>query len=487
MTAINAPALGFPDRATKARTTMTRQAVTRSLITTSESSTFLATGLLIASLFLGAAIAINDGRLHYLGLQWLAVGIVAASCGFVLCRSRVARGGVNVRLLETMAVVGVVGQIVHVAVCGVLMTDLANVPLPALWLSLFVMAEGIFLVIYTNRKSTGAAFLLGGFVMAGFACVWTTPNVKIDVLMFQTESADALLHGEHPYGVKYRDVYWPTSHDFYGPGVSANGWLNYSFPYPPASLLLVLPGQMLGDVRWAHLAAITLSAALIMLAARNKFGVLAAAVLLTSPRTLFVVQTGWTEPLLILGASMILFCGMRFPRAMWAAMGLFIGLKQYLVLVLPLLKLLGPTMGSRRRWRQMVLGAAVLAVAIAAPFLFSRPAEFVKGVIEWQLVQPFRYDALSFPAMWAQLGGREAGPLVPLTAAALAIALCLWKAPRNVGGFLASAGLVMLVFFAANKQAFCNYYLLVIGLWTAAGVGLVGTSQRQAEPERAAA
>jgi hypothetical protein len=51
----------------------------------------------------------------------------------------------------------------------------------------------------------------------------------------------------------------------------------------------------------------------------------------------------------------------------------------------------------------------------------------------------------------------------------VAIALALWRAPRTPAGFAAASALVFLVFFAFNKQAFTNYYSLVIGaLCTAA-------------------
>jgi hypothetical protein len=51
---------------------------------------------------------------------------------------------------------------------------------------------------------------------------------------------------------------------------------------------------------------------------------------------------------------------------------------------------------------------------------------------------------------------------VAFALAAGAIVLCLWKCPRTPSGFAAGFALTFLVFFAFNKQAFCNYYHLVI-------------------------
>ncbi len=45
----------------------------------------------------------------------------------------------------------------------------------------------------------------------------------------------------------------------YATGVSQNGRLQFGYPYPPLTLLLALPGHLLGDFRYAQLAALTLA------------------------------------------------------------------------------------------------------------------------------------------------------------------------------------------------------------------------------------
>jgi hypothetical protein len=42
------------------------------------------------------------------------------------------------------------------------------------------------------------------------------------------------------------------------------------------------------------------------------------------------------------------------------------------------------------------------------------------------------------------------------------IPLCIWLWPRNAGGFAGAVAMVYFTFFALNRQAFCNYYFLVI-------------------------
>jgi hypothetical protein len=79
-------------------------------------------------------------------------------------------------------------------------------------------------------------------------------------------------------------------------------------------------------------------------------------------------------------------------------------------------------------------------------------------------VQPFRPDALSFPSALVALGYTPPA-VVPtlLVLSTLAIALVLWRAPRTPQGFAAAVTFVLGVFFAFNKQSFCNYWYLVLG------------------------
>lgn len=472
MTSINLPTMLAADRPLhRARLQeIPRQAARAAAHNSTEEAPrgrFVAMGLLLSGALVGAAAAINDGRLHHLGVQWLTLGLLSMACGLLLCRSTVARGGVSLSLLSTAAAIVVAFQLAHLWLCGVQTSAGGNLPVEALRSCVVVFGLGVAVALLTRRQALGGAIVVAAFATAAFAAIWTHPHPRIDVWMFQTESAQALLDGGHPYGVRYRDVYWPAgTADFYGPGASVDGWLTYSFPYPPASLLLVLPGQLAGDVRYAHAAALSVAGALLMLTARNRLGVLLGACLLSSPRALLTVTMGWTEPLLLLASAATAFAGVRAGgRGLWATIGLWVALKQYMILLVPMLRLIGPTLGSRRRWRQTVLAAALLAGALTVPFFATRPGAFVDATVRWQFIQPFRYDALSYPAMTAQLGGGESSsPLLPLSAAGAAILLAWWKAPRGVGGLLAASAVVFGVFFAFSKQAFCNYYLLVCGL-----------------------
>ncbi len=72
----------------------------------------------------------------------------------------------------------------------------------------------------------------------------------IDVWDFQQDSTAALMHGQNPYTVHYRNIYGPGVD--LGPGTVVDGWTTFSFPYPPLTLLLDIPGRLIGDVRWSE-------------------------------------------------------------------------------------------------------------------------------------------------------------------------------------------------------------------------------------------
>jgi hypothetical protein len=147
----------------------------------------------------------------------------------------------------------------------------------------------------------------------------------------------------------------------------------------------------------------------------------------------------------------------------WLAAGLGLGLaassKQYVPLILAPLWLSLP---SSRRWRALAVAVAGVA-ALLAPFVALNSRGVVLGLWEFQLRQPFRSDALSWPAIVQQLGG----PVLPTWLAfligfgVLAVATGRGATPARA---LVAGATAWAAFVAFSKQAFCNYYWLTIGL-----------------------
>jgi hypothetical protein len=325
----------------------------------------------------------------------------------------------------------------------------------------------------------------------GALVIVRTPAPHIDVWYFQQLGSEALLHGGDPYRVAYPNIYGVEAW-VYAPAVlSADRLSILGNPYPPLTLLLGVPAAALGaDVRWVALALVLFSAWAIRELGRGSVaGELAAVLLLVQPRTLFVLEQAWTEPALLAAGLVTVLLVDAWARrdaagtsGSWAwiasgvAAGVALGAKQYAPLVLFPVLFAAP---ARGRWKAAAMAAAVVAATVA-PFLLWDADAFVRGVVAFQLAQPFRLDALSWLAATVRLGG----PILPVWPAFLLAAATLGLAIRRAmavdQAVLAGAG-AWLVLVVLNKQAFCNYYWLAGGLLCAAAAAGAGHAARAGE------
>jgi hypothetical protein len=117
-----------------------------------------------------------------------------------------------------------------------------------------------------------------------------------------------------------------------------------------------------------------------------------------------------------------------------------------------------------RRGKPIAIAAGV-ALAVMLPFALWDIHGFIRGVVRMQLLQPFRDDSLSLPALIAHLrpGDYSLLAVVGLLLGALLLALCLRKNPTLLQAVAAAAAawFGVLLFY---KQPFCNYYWLCVGL-----------------------
>ena len=318
---------------------------------------------------------------------------------------------------------------------------------------------------------SGLRKVIAGIMLAGFLLVLLLGIFRglsgIDVLMFQARGAEALWHGHNPYSFRYPNVYPPNT-PFYGEGVvDASGhWLTYGFPYPPLSLLMSTLGWIVGDVRIAHALAAAATAGLMFAARPGRISALAAALFILTPLSVFVPSQSWTEPLLALNFSLVMFCACRAEKSrllLPLALGLFLATKQYAVLSLPAVILLVGKGNQRRELGRLILIAGLVAGGITLPFLLWNPHAFIRSVVLMQTIQPFRPDAISYLAWIYHGDGQYPPPIwIPFAAMLAATALVLWRCPRTPAGYAAGVTLIDLTFFAFNKQAFPNYYYFVI-------------------------
>ncbi|MEN6458143.1 MAG: hypothetical protein ABFC63_04380 [Thermoguttaceae bacterium] len=293
----------------------------------------------------------------------------------------------------------------------------------------------------------------------------------IDVLAFQDTSCRAFLKGYNPYSIMFRDAYPPDiSAKLYGPGLSVNGILQFGYLYMPLTLLMALPGYALGDVRYAGLACIAAAAVLIAYTRRGSVSKVAGALLAFSPIVPLFIYFAWTESYVIFLLALTVFCHYRKPKWMPYALGLLLVSKQYMLGLTPLALLLIPRPWTREKLLPVALKAAATGAIVTLPFVLWNPAAFWHSAVTLQMHQPFRLDALSF-LVWAMPTHPENWLWIPFVLFLVMLGVSLIVGARRAMPFSMALVVTLLLFFASNKQAFANYYyLLIAALWCSVAI-----------------
>jgi hypothetical protein len=423
----------------------------------------LAACCLVAATVMGLTLQLTNGTLRQDAIQGLTVTLVLSGVGMAVWRL----GRWTLRAEALLAVL----------LGGALLLQLRELVTahPAVYLHLRgawpyadvywalggeVLVAGALLAASDRARPWLVPALLGLHLFLGAWVLRTAPAPFIDVFVFQAQGADALMAGANPYAMTFPNIYGHGH--YYGEGLVGDGRLLFGFPYPPLSLYLsTLSKWLTTDARWAQLTALALAAGFMAYARGGRLGAGAAALLLLTPRGLFVLEQAWTEPFLICLLAACVFCACRFPRALPYVFGLLLAVKQYTVFMVPLVVLLTPLRG-RALWG-LLWRAGATALGVSLPFIVINVPAFIHSVVTLQLHQPFRTDSLSYLAWWVQLGHAQPPVWVAFVGVGVATALALWRAPRTPAGFMVSVAFVYGVFFALNKQAFTNYYYLVVG------------------------
>ena len=440
-----------------------------------------ALALALGALSLGQALQVSHGHVDPLAIRWLSLTLVLALVGVVRPRlpwleARALEGPRGGELVDLVLTAGVLWQLWQLGQGppAVALTHASAARLHVFYGG-FALAAALVCLVWVPRlqQAAGMGLLLVHLVL-GAMLIGSGVDPRIDVYMIHRESLSALLDGRNPYELTFPNIYSSTA--MYGPEQLAGGRLNFGYCYPPLSLLLGLPGHLLGDYRYSLLGAMTLSGAMLMDLGRGpmqtmrtlrtlrtlRTGTLAAAALLYTPRVFYVLEHGWTDSLVACLLVATIWAAVRAERLLPVALGLFVAAKQYTFLGLPALGLL--LLGRRRaaeRWR--LVGLAVLVAAgVTLPLMLWNVRRFIWDVLVLQFYSPFRADALSYLAWVARTSGQRLSSLVGFLALVPVLGLGLWRGARTPAGAAAVLGCTYLVFFAFNKQAFANYYFFCL-------------------------
>lgn len=419
---------------------------------------------------LGHALQRRDGLYDERGFVWLSISLglcligVAVSLRLSLCKcAAIAIGG----LIAWQIV-----QMLRVEHPGSWHGPESTKTYKWMVAALAGAAAGVWVCVLLRREKWARRIFLplalAVFLVLGFWLLHVVPRPHMDAWEAQKSGLDAFCAGKNPYDAPFPDIWnYPPG---YSPGtVVKDGMVHLGFPYPPLILLMDLPGHVIfGDFRYSNLFAIIGAAAFLGYARRGMVAPLAALLFLTTPRTLFILESGFTEPATALLAAATAFAALRRWRWTPILLGLLFASKQYLVIVAPCALLLIPRPWTFRTIARWVSIAVATGLAVSLPIILPFLKDFIRCTIEPIAKAHFRYDALSYLALYAKVKGVTPNPIIGFILAALALPLVLWRSPRSAVGFASGSSLVLLLFFAFSKGAFANYYYLIIAMLCAA-------------------
>ncbi len=290
--------------------------------------------LSLSAIALGRALQILDGFYHPAALNWVLFAFGLAAAGVLLLPASAAGSRRGRQMLIAVLAGGIFVQIVMLLGSSPGRTVSASANLGLFRAGILLEAGLVALAFLEHAQVRRLWFpaLLAVHALVGTWLVLATPDPGIDVIVVHREAITALLADQDPYRISFENIYGGDSGTYYNPRAVVGNRVAFGYPYPPLSLFLAVPGQFLaGDYRYAELAALLLGAGLIGYMRPSLHARLAAALLLTTPRGLFVIEQGWTEPIGVLMTALVAFFMVRRPAVVPWVGGLLAVTKQYLL------------------------------------------------------------------------------------------------------------------------------------------------------------
>ena len=323
-----------------------------------------------------------------------------------------------------------------------------------------IVAAGALLAAFTylfERMKSGwtarvrFCLIVAAAIVMRILILYSSPQAivyeRTNVFRIQTDAARAFFEeGKNGYTLKFHERVLDLG----------NAAKDYGLPYPPTAVYPPMAfWYVFGDVRTAWIACDLTAALMIYLLARRmrpgqgRFHELVTAAFLFLPRSLYVLENGWTEPLMAaaLGGLALALATARGPLLTGCLMGVWLTSKQYVVLAVPLLIRL------RRASINAWLWAAVAGIALTLPFILWDFGALLDKTVLFFFESPGRADSLSVYGAMAR-SGVELPAWASVGIWLLAVAWLTWKMPRSLAGWLFSMATSWLVFFWwANRRS----------------------------------
>jgi hypothetical protein len=458
--------------------------MTQALRDQSAAGTWAAPFAVAGVVFVGRAIQIKSGNYDPAAVAFLVAGLAA----LVLAVAASSRAVVSGRAAAAAAGLGVIGLVYQFYQLTTEPPgwDLHTQPMGT-YLAALTAFEVLTVPLVLRLPALRWAYTAGWLAAFAVLAVWivrVTPDPFIDVYSWTKYALDVLADGRNPYAAWMPNLYADDIRhrdggNIYGRPVTPDGqWIQSGYVYPPVLLLAAGAGYATGEIRWAHVAMFVASG-LALLGCRGRFAALAAALLLTSPRVFLMVQQSLTDTFCLGLVAVTVYLASRSSRLTPWAFGVAVVSKQYMIFLIPLGLLLVPPPWDRKKLAAFFVPAAVAAAAVNLPWFLWDPRAVLGSLMASGL--PFRYESLTLLSAYAAAAGTppplsqwlQFAMLVP------AYALVWARAARGPAGFGLSAALVVAVFFAFSRHAFCNHYFLVVGC---AAAGLAALNREAVGP-----
>jgi len=285
--------------------------------------------------------------------------------------------------------------------------------------------------------------------------------LDFDVFREMQVATGALAHGMNPYGPTVQVLIPVSDHGAY--------MTPEHFGYGPGTLLLGLPGRLLGDVRLSQAAIWVAIAAVVAVVARRQpvaVAVGATALVLLSPIGIDLAEHAFNDA--SGGLCLLLwFLGrQRHPR--WARLALGIALTTKPTILAGFLVML---VWSRAARRDIWWGLGI-AAAIVIPFaLWDGIGNFLHATVELWLGPVFlvnRADAITVGALIHTYGLPYLPSVAIVAATLLAGVLILRHRPRDSVDLLLGGAALTIAYLILGHIAFLNYYSVAAVLLMAA-------------------